>query len=305
MFKGCGTALVTPFRPDRSLDEEALRRLVRRQIDQGIHFLVPCGTTGENPTLSREEHLRVVEITVQEAKGRVPVVAGAGGSDTRAVAELARQVAAVGADALLSVTPPYNKPTPEGLVAHFSEIAAATRLPIMVYNVPGRTGSNVEPVTMARLAQIEHVAAVKEASGNASQIATLLNLVPASFAVVSGDDSMTLPVVALGGTGVVSVVSNVVPGEMARLTALALEGDFAGARVLQRRLQRLMEVAFIESNPGPVKAALGLLGLIDPIFRLPSVPPRPDSMSRIEAVLADLGMLPVAAQGARQTAVAS
>jgi 4-hydroxy-tetrahydrodipicolinate synthase len=305
MFKGCGTALVTPFRPDRSLDEEALRRLVRRQIDQGIHFLVPCGTTGENPTLSREEHLRVVEITVQEAKGRVSVVAGAGDSDTRAVVELARQVAAVGADALLSVTPPYNKPTPEGLVAHFREIAAATRLPIMVYNVPGRTGSNVEPATMARLAQIEHVAAVKEASGNASQIATLLNLVPASFAVVSGDDSMTLPVVALGGTGVVSVVSNVVPGEMARLTALALEGDFAGARVLQRRLQRLMEVAFIESNPGPVKAALGLLGLIDPIFRLPSVPPRPDSMSRIEAVLADLGMLPVAAQGARQTAVAS
>jgi 4-hydroxy-tetrahydrodipicolinate synthase len=297
-FKGCGTALVTPFRRDRSLDEEALRRLVRRQIDEGIHFLVPCGTTGENPTLSRAEHLRVVEITVEEARGRVPVVAGAGGSDTLAVAQLARDVEALGADGLLTVTPPYNKPTPEGLVAHYTEVAAATRLPIVVYNVPGRTGSNVEPATLARLAQIERVVAVKEASGNASQIASIFNLVPESFAVLSGDDSMTLPVVALGGTGVISVVSNLVPGEMARLTALALEGDFAGARVLQRRLQRLMEVAFIESNPGPIKAAMGLLGLLDPVYRLPSVPPRPESMRKIEAVLADLALREPAAAGA-------
>jgi 4-hydroxy-tetrahydrodipicolinate synthase len=295
MFRGCGTALVTPFRPDLSLDEEALRRLVRRQIDEGIHFLVPCGTTGENPTLSRAEHLRVVEITVEEAKGKVPVVAGAGGSDTRAVAALAREVEALGADGLLTVTPPYNKPTPEGLVAHYREIAAATRLPIVVYNVPGRTGLNVEPATLARLAQIERVVAVKEASGNLSQIASLFIHVPASFAVLSGDDALTLPVVALGGAGVISVVSNVVPGEMARLTALALDGDFAGARLLQRRLQKLMEVLFIESNPGPAKAALGLLGLLEPVFRLPAVLPRPESLARIEAVLFELGLAPLAA----------
>jgi 4-hydroxy-tetrahydrodipicolinate synthase len=292
MFRGCGTALVTPFRRDLSVDEDALRRLVRRQIAEGIHFLVPCGTTGENPTLSRAEHLRVIEITLEEAKGKVPVVAGAGGSDTRAVAALARDIEALGADGLLTVTPPYNKPTPEGLVAHFREVAAATRLPIVVYNVPGRSGTNVEPATLARLAQIDRVVAVKEASGNISQIASIFVLVPESFAVLSGDDAMTLPVISLGGTGIISVASNVVPGEMSRLTALALDGDFAGARRLQRRLQRLMEVLFIESNPGPVKAALGLLGLLEPVFRLPAVPPRPESLARIEAALADLGMLP-------------
>jgi 4-hydroxy-tetrahydrodipicolinate synthase len=293
-FRGCGTAMITPFRRDLSLDEEALRRLVRRQIDSGIHFLVPCGTTGENPTLSRDEHLRVVEITVEEAKGRVPVLAGAGGSDTRGVAALAREVEALGADGLLTVTPPYNKPTPDGLVAHYREVAAATRLPIMVYNVPGRTGTNVEPATLARLAAIERVVAVKEASGNISQIASLFTRLPAGFAVLSGDDAMTLPVVALGGAGIVSVVSNVVPAEMARLTQLALDGDFAGARTLQRRLQTLMEVAFVESNPGPVKAAMAMLGLIEPVYRLPSVPPRPESLARIEATLAELGMLAAA-----------
>jgi 4-hydroxy-tetrahydrodipicolinate synthase len=304
MFRGCGTALVTPFRRDLSLDEEGLRRLVRRQIEAGIHFLVPCGTTGENPTLSRAEHLRVVEITLDEAKGKVPVLAGAGGSDTRAVAALARDLEALGADGLLTATPPYNKPTPEGLVAHYREISAATRLPIMVYNVPGRTGTNVEPSTLARLAAIERVVAVKEASGNISQIASLFTRVPASFAILSGDDAMTLPVVALGGAGIISVVSNVVPGEMARLTALALDGDFAGARLLQRRLQQLMEVAFIESNPGPVKAAMGLLGLLEPVYRLPQVPPRPESLARIEATLAELGMIAASPPAARQQAAA-
>ena len=295
MFRGCGTALITPFRRDLSLDEEALRRLVRRQIDEGIHFLVPCGTTGENPTLTRAEHLRVVEITVEEANGRVPVVAGAGGSDTRAVVQLAREVEARGADGLLTVTPPYNKPTPEGLVAHYREISAATRLPIVVYNVPGRTGTNVEPATLARLAQIDRVAAVKEASGNVSQIASLFGVLPASFAVLSGDDALTLPVVALGGTGIISVVSNVAPGDMARMAQLALDDDFAAARLLQRRLQRLMEVMFIESNPGPAKAALGLLGLLEPVYRLPAVPPRPETMARIESVLRVLGT-PIEAQ---------
>ena len=299
MFQGCGTALVTPFRRDLSLDEETLRRLVRRQMDAGVHFLVPCGTTGENPTLTRAEHLRVIEITVEETGGRIPVVAGAGGgSDTRAVAALARDIEALEVNALLVVTPPYNKPTPEGLVAHYREIAAATRLPIVVYNVPGRTGTNVEPGTLARLAKIERVVAVKEASGNLSQIASIFVQVPESFAVLSGDDAVTLPVVALGGTGIISVVSNVVPGEMARLTDLALAGDFAGARLLQRRLQKLMEVMFVESNPGPVKAALGLLGLLEPVYRLPAVPPRPESLARIEAVLAELGMLAAAPDAA-------
>lgn len=297
-FRGCGTAMVTPFRRDLTLDEEALRRLVRRQVEAGIHFLVPCGTTGENPTLSRTEHLRVVEITVEEAAGRVPVLAGCGGSDTRAVAALARELEALGADGLLTVTPPYNKPTPEGLVAHYREVAAASRLPIMVYNVPGRTGTNVEPSTMARLAALDRVVAVKEASGNISQIASLFTRVPESFAILSGDDAMTLPVIALGGTGIVSVVSNVAPAEMARMTALALDGDFAGARVLQRRLQQLMEVAFIESNPGPAKAAMARMGLLEPVYRLPAVPPRPESLARIEATLAELGMLPAPAPAA-------
>jgi 4-hydroxy-tetrahydrodipicolinate synthase len=292
MFQGCGTALITPFRPDLSLDEEGLRRLVRRQIEAGIHFLVPCGTTGENPTLSREEHLRVVEITLEEAQGRTPVLAGCGGNDTRRVVELARDLEALGADGLLIATPYYNKPTPEGLYQHYLEVARATRLPIVVYNVPSRTGLNVEPATLARLAEIETVVGVKEASGNMSQIAAIFQAVPQSFAVLSGDDALTLPVIALGGVGIISVVSNEVPFAMARLTSLALEGDFPAAREMQRRLHALMEINFIESNPGPVKAAMGLMGLIDPIFRLPAIYPRPESVHKIEQVLLGLGLIP-------------
>jgi 4-hydroxy-tetrahydrodipicolinate synthase len=292
MFQGCGTALITPFRSDLSLDEEGLRRLVRRQIEAGIHFLVPCGTTGENPTLSREEHLRVVEITLQEAQGRTPVLAGCGGNDTREVVELARDLEGLGVDGLLVVTPFYNKPTPEGLYQHYREVARATRLPIVVYNVPSRTGLNVEPATLARLAEIETVVGVKEASGNVSQIAAIFQAVPPSFAVLSGDDALTLPVIALGGVGVISVVSNEVPFAMARLTSLGLEGDFPAAREMQRRLHALMEINFIESNPGPVKAAMGLMGLIEPVFRLPAVYPRPESVRRIEQVLLGLGLIP-------------
>jgi 4-hydroxy-tetrahydrodipicolinate synthase len=292
MFQGCGTALITPFRSDLSLDEEGLRRLVRRQIEAGIHFLVPCGTTGENPTLSREEHLRVVEITLEEAQGRTPVLAGCGGNDTREVVELARDLEGLGVDGLLVVTPFYNKPTPEGLYQHYREVARATRLPIVVYNVPSRTGLNVEPATLARLAEIETVVGVKEASGNVSQIAAIFQAVPPSFAVLSGDDALTLPVIALGGVGVISVVSNEVPFAMARLTSLGLEGDFPAAREMQRRLHPLMEINFIESNPGPVKAAMGLMGLIEPIFRLPAVYPRPESVRRIEQVLLGLGLIP-------------
>lgn len=292
MFQGCGTALITPFQPDLSLDEEGLRRLVRRQIEGGIHFLVPCGTTGENPTLSREEHLRVVEITLEEVQGRTPVLAGCGGNDTRRVVELARDLEALGADGLLVVTPYYNKPTPAGLYQHFREVARATRLPIVVYNVPGRTGVNVEPATLARLAEIETVVGVKEASGNISQIAAIFQAVPPSFAVLSGDDAITLPLIALGGVGIISVVSNEVPFAMARLTSLCLEGDFPAAREMQRRLHPLMEVNFIESNPGPVKAAMALMGLIDPVFRLPAVHPKPESVKKIEKVLLDLGLIP-------------
>jgi len=292
MFQGCGTALVTPFRSDLSLDEEGLRRLVRRQIEGGIHFLVPCGTTGENPTLTREEHLRVVEITLEEANGKTPVLAGCGGNNTREVVELARDLEGLGADGLLVVTPYYNKPTPEGLYQHYHEVARATRLPIVVYNVPGRTGTNVDPATLKHLAEIGTVVGVKEASGNISQIAAIFQTVPESFAVLSGDDAVTLPVIALGGVGVISVVSNEVPFAMARLASLCLEGDFPAAREMQRRLHALMEINFIESNPGPVKAALALMGLIEPVYRLPAVAPKPESLQKIEKVLLGLGLIP-------------
>lgn len=292
MFQGCGTALITPFKTDLSLDEETLRRLVQRQLEGGIHFLVPCGTTGENPTLTRQEHLRVVEITLEETKGKVPVLAGAGGNDTREVVKLAQEVEALGADGLLVVTPYYNKPTPEGLFAHYREISRATRLPIVVYNVPGRTGLNVEPSTLAKLATIDRVVAVKEASGNISQMAHIFQVVPHDFAVLSGDDAVTLPLIALGGVGVISVVSNEIPYAMSRLTSLCLEGDFPAAQEMHRRLHALMEINFIESNPGPVKAAMAMMGLIEPAYRLPAVPPRPESLKKIEHVLSELGLIP-------------
>ena len=292
MFQGCGTALVTPFKSSLSLDEEALRRLVQRQIEAGIHFLVPCGTTGENPTLSRQEHLRVVEITLEEVHGKVPVLAGAGGNNTAEVVKLAREVEALGADGLLVVTPYYNKPTPDGLVAHYREVARATRLPIVVYNVPGRTGLNVEPGTLARLTAIDRVVAVKEASGNISQMSQIFQAVPHDFAVLSGDDAITLPLIALGGVGVISVASNEVPYAMSRLTSLCLEGDFPAAQQMHRRLHALMDINFVESNPGPVKAALAMMKLIEPVYRLPAVLPRPESLKKIEHVLSELGLIP-------------
>ena len=291
MFTGCGTALVTPFRRDLSLDEAAVRKLVRRQIQAGINFLVPCGTTGENPTLTRAEHLRLTEITLEEAKGKVPVLAGAGGYNTQEVIELAREIERLGADGILSVTPYYNKPTQEGLYQHFKAIAEAVHIPIVVYSVQGRTGVNVEPATVARLAQIENIVGVKEASGNIAQMATIIQQVPDSFAVLSGDDSITLPLVALGGRGVISVVSNEIPGEMTQLTQLCLSGDFAGARKLQRKHLPLMDINFIESNPIPVKAAMALMGLIEPVYRLPMCPPKPENLARIEKVLESAGLL--------------
>lgn len=284
-FKGCGTALVTPFKADLSLDEATLRRLVRRQVDEGIHFLVPCGTTGESPTLTREEHLRVIEITIEEADGKCPVLAGAGGYNTREVIELAREIESLGADGILSVTPYYNRPTQEGLYQHYKFIAESMALPIIVYSVQGRTGVNVEPATLARLAEIPNIIGVKEASGNISQMASVIQRVPPEFLVFSGDDAITLPIVALGGHGTISVVANQIPGPMSRLVQFCLDGDFAEARKLQRKYLPLMEVNFIESNPIPVKAALGIMGLLDPVFRLPMVPPRPENLSRIESIL--------------------
>jgi 4-hydroxy-tetrahydrodipicolinate synthase len=265
--------------------------LIRRQIDAGIDFLVPCGTTGESPTLTRAEHIRVVEITVEEAAGKTPVLGGAGGYNTHEVIELALELKRVGADGILSVTPYYNKPSQEGLYQHYKAIAAAVPLPIVVYSVQGRTGVNVEPSTLARLARIENIVGVKEASGNISQMANVIQEVPPEFHVLSGDDSITIPLMALGGRGIVSVVANEIPAEMTQIAQACLRGDFETAREIQRRFLPLMNVNFIESNPIPVKAAMGLMGLLDPVFRLPMVPPGDASLAKIGKVLDPLGLL--------------
>ncbi len=291
MLTGCGTALVTPFRLDRSLDESVLRALVRRQIEAGIDFLVPCGTTGESPTLTHDEHLRVVQITLEETRGRVPVLAGAGGYDTVKVIQLTAELKRLGVSGILSVTPYYNKPTQEGLYQHFRTIAESTSLPIIVYSVQSRTAVNVEPATIARLSEIENIVGVKEASGSISQMAAILARVPESFTVLSGDDAVTLPLIALGGRGVISVVSNQIPHEFGELTRAALQGDFARARRLQRKYQALMEVNFVETSPGPVKFAMARMGLLEPVWRLPMVLPQAASQQKIESVLEELGLL--------------
>jgi len=292
MFTGCGTALVTPFRKDLSLDEEAVRRLARRQVEAGIDFLVPCGTTGESPTLTHAEQRRVVEITIEEARrGKIPVVAGAGGNNTAHVIEMAREFQALGADGILSVSPYYNKPTQEGLYQHYKALAAAVPLPIILYNIPGRTGVNIEPATVKRLSEIDNIIGVKEASGNISQMAAVLDLLPERFIVLSGDDAITLPLMSLGGRGVISVSSNEIPAEMTRITKLALANDFAAAREIHRRYSRLMDANFIETNPGPVKAAMALMGLLEPVFRLPMVPPKPENLAKIRSALEAVGLV--------------
>ena len=287
-FTGCGTALVTPFTSSGAVDEAAVRRLAKRQMDAGVHFLVPCGTTGEAPTLSAAERTRVVEIVADEARGRVPVLAGAGGYDTREVIEAAHAMQAAGANGLLSVTPYYNKPTPEGLYRHYQAIAEATPLPIVVYNVPGRTGCNVDPATLARLATIPHLAGVKEASGNMTQICEVLRAVPPEFLVLSGDDALTLPAMAVGARGVVSVASNEIPAEMAQLVEAAEANDFVFARELHSRLLPLMLANFAESNPIPVKALMAQMGLLEESYRLPMVPPRPETREKLARVLASV-----------------
>jgi 4-hydroxy-tetrahydrodipicolinate synthase len=291
MFTGCGTALVTPFRRDFSLDEAALRRLVRRQIDAGIDFLVPCGTTGENPTLTEREHLRVVEITLEEAAGRVPVLAGAGGYNTAEVMALAKTLQSLRADGILSVTPYYNKPTPEGLYQHYKAIASATSLPVIVYNVSRRTATNIDVATLKRLAEIDNIVGIKEASGDVTQVASILGHLREDFIVLSGDDALALPIIALGGRGLISVVSNEIPAEMTQLVHYCLENNFEQARYLQQRFLPLMEVNFIETSPIPVKAAMAAMGLLEPVWRLPLCPPRPENEEKIRGVLECLGLV--------------
>jgi 4-hydroxy-tetrahydrodipicolinate synthase len=290
-WTGVGTALVTPFTKAGALDEAAVRRLGRRQIDAGIHFLVPCGTTGESPTLTDAERVRIVEILVDEAAGEVPILAGAGGYNTHEVIELADQMRQVGASGLLSVTPYYNKPTQEGLYQHFRAIAESTPLPIILYNIQGRTGTNIETRTLLRLAEIPNIVGVKEASGNITQICEVVNSVPANFIVLSGDDAITLPLMSIGGRGIVSVVSNEIPSEMVEMVEAAEHGDFAAARTVYHRIFSLMQVNFVESNPVPVKAAMAAMGLLEEVYRLPMCPPRPESKEKIVRVLKEMDLL--------------
>jgi 4-hydroxy-tetrahydrodipicolinate synthase len=265
MFTGVGTALVTPFTKTGALDEGAVKRLARRQIDAGIHFLVPCGTTGETPTLTAAERRRVVELVLEEANGKVPVMAGAGANDTKDAVELSKEMQSIGVQGLLQVTPYYNKPTPEGLFAHFSAIAEATTLPVLLYNVPGRTGCNIDAVTLAKLAAIPHVIGV------------------------SGDDAMTLPLMAIGGRGLISVATNSLPAEMVQVVEAAERGDYATARRLHQRLVPIMLGNFIESNPGPVKYAMAVMGLLEEAYRLPMVPMRQASKDKMDGWLRELG----------------
>jgi 4-hydroxy-tetrahydrodipicolinate synthase len=290
-FAGLGVALVTPFTQAGELDEAAFRRLVRRQIDGGVSVLVPCGTTGESVTLTADEQARVIELTVEEAAGRVPVLAGTGTNDTRTSIERTKRAAAVGARGVLCVGPYYNKPTPEGFFRHFSAIADASPLPVVFYNVPGRTGSNIDTNTQLRLAAHPNIRGVKEASGNLAQVMDLLRDRPAGFELVSGDDALTLAFMALGADGVISVASNQVPGPMHELVAACARGDFGAARVVHKRLLRLMNLNFVESNPVPVKASLALLGLCAESYRLPLCPPTDATREALRAALKELELL--------------
>ena len=290
---GCGTALVTPFLQDGSLDDTALRNLVSWQTESGIDFLVPCGTTGETPTLTREEWLHVIDTTIEVAAGRVPIVAGATSNATHEAVEKAKELASrPGVSAILTASPYYNKPTQEGQYRHFRAIAEAVGdKPVILYNVPGRTGANLEPATLARLTEIPNIIGVKEASGIMTQIAEVIHSVPETFLVFSGDDGVTLPVIALGGVGVISVVSNEIPREMAALTRAALNNDWTTARALNRKYLPLMQANFIESSPLPVKAALAMMGKIEEVYRLPLLPMRRDTRSRLQRIVTDVGLI--------------
>src|SRR6185503_14924236 len=295
-MRGCATALVTPFTADGAIDEDRLRALVDRQITGGVKLLVPCGTTGESATMTEAEDQRVIGITVEVARGRARVIAGAGSNSTASAIEYSERARELGADAVLQVAPWYNKPTQGGLYAHFSAIAnAVPDLPVMLYNVPGRTSSNIAAQTVLRLAaDCENIVAVKEASGNLAQIMEILRERPANFSVLSGDDAVTLPLIALGAEGIVSVASNEIPDLMSSMTELALAGNWTEARALHYRLLPLMEINFIESSPGPVKAAMAMMGLLEENFRLPLVPITDKSRALIREVIAELGLLETA-----------
>jgi 4-hydroxy-tetrahydrodipicolinate synthase len=291
-LQGCGTALITPFKQDQSIDEDRLRQLVEWQIDSGIHFLVPCGTTGETPTLSRDEWLRVIDITIEVAAGRVPIVAGATSNATADAVEKAKELGRrKGVDAILTASPYYNKPTQEGQYQHFKAIAEAVEKPLVLYSVAGRTSVNIEPATLGRLAKIPNIIAVKEASGNIGQIAEVFSYVPEDFLVFSGDDAVTLPVIALGGVGIISVASNEIPREMSEMTCAALNNDWKKARAIQRKFVRLMQTNFIESNPMPVKAVLAMMGRIEEVYRLPMVPMKKETRAKLQQVAAEAGLL--------------
>jgi 4-hydroxy-tetrahydrodipicolinate synthase len=291
-FRGCGTALVTPFRQDGSIDEAALRNLVAWQVESGIDFLVPCGTTGETPTLSHDEWLQVIGITIEVVAGRVPILGGATSNSTQDAVNKARDLAALpGVNGILTASPYYNKPTQEGQYRHFRAIAEAVDKPIIVYNVPGRTGANIEPATLVRLAEVPNIAGVKEASGNITQMAEICNAVPETFAVLSGDDAVTLPLIALGGIGIISVASNEIPRQMAEMTRAALNNDWETARRIHRKYLPLMLGNFIESNPLPVKAVLTMMGKIEEIYRLPMLPMRRDMRSKLQKIAADVGLI--------------
>jgi len=290
-LRGCGTALVTPFQRDGSVDEVALRRLVQFQLREGIDFLVPCGTTGEASTLEHGEYLGVIRVAVAEAGRKVPVIAGVGGNNTRKVIELAQEVEKLGVEGMLSVAPYYNKPTQEGLFQHFKAIAESTDLPVILYNVPSRTSSNLEPATVARLAKVPNIVGIKEASGSITQQMEVLSAVEPGFRVLSGDDTFTFPLMALGGVGVISVVSNEIPGQMTRLAHLMLEGKYDEARKLHFQLLPLMQANFIETNPIPVKAGLAMMGMIEEVYRLPLVPMKPENRAKLEKVMAALGLV--------------
>jgi 4-hydroxy-tetrahydrodipicolinate synthase len=291
-LRGCGTALVTPFRQDGSIDESSLRNLVAWQVESGIDFLVPCGTTGETPTLSRDEQVQVVDVTVEVAGGRVPIIAGATANATQDAVERAKEMAArPGVDGILTASPYYNKPTQEGQYQHFRAIAEAVDKPIILYNVPGRTGTNIEPATLARLAELPNIVGVKEASGNMAQIAEVASSVPDNFALLSGDDAITLPVIAVGGVGVISVAGNEIPHEMAEMTRAALNNDWASARQIQRKYLALMQANFIETNPLPVKAVLAMMGKLEEIYRLPLVPMRRDARAKLQRIAAEAGVI--------------
>src|SRR5256714_5273066 len=291
-LRGCGTALVTPFRQDGSIDETALRTLIAWQVESGIDFLVPCGTTGETPTLSHDEWLHVIDVPVEVVAERVPIVAGATSNSTQDAGSKAKEAASrPGVNAILTASPYYNKPTQEGQYRHFRAIAEAVDKPIILYNVPGRTGANIEPATLSRLAEVPNVAGVKEASGNMSQIAEVCNAVPENFLVFSGDDAITLPVIALGGVGIISVASNEIPREMSEMTRAAMNNDWDTARRIQRKYLPLMLANFVESNPLPVKAVLAMMGKIQENYRLPMVRMKTDTRAKLEKIARECGVI--------------